>query len=72
MFMGENKDSVKWTHNGVEYVRFKDEDFAAELKMYETFEITVYGKCMKNSWQGRITPQIVIDDYNVRDTTNEF
>lgn len=72
MFMGENKDSVKWTYNGVEYVKFKDADFAEQLKQYGTFNATVYGKCMKNCWAGRTTPQVVIEDCNIVDTSNDF
>ena len=70
--MGENKDSCKFTHNGVEYVRFKDSDFAQECKAYERGTITVYGKIKKNTWAGRTTPQILIDDYEMTDTTYEF
>lgn len=70
--MGANKDSVKWLVNGVEYVKFKDADFIQELQQYETFDITVYGKFMKNEWGGRITPQVVVSDYNIRDTSNDF
>lgn len=70
--MGANKDSVKWSVNGVEYVKFKDADFIQELQQYGTFDITVYGKFMKNEWGGRIAPQVVISDYNIRNTSNEF
>lgn len=70
--MGENKDSCKFTYNGIEYVRFKDSDFAQECKAYERGTITVYGKIKKNTWAGRTTPQILIDDYEMTDTTYEF
>ena len=70
--MGENKDSVKFSHNGVEYVRFKDADFTQEITAYERGNITVYGKIKKNTWAGRTTPQILIEDYEIEDTTYEF
>lgn len=70
--MGENKDSCKLTHNGVEYVKFKNSDFAQEAKAYSRGTITVYGKIKKNTWMGRTTPQILIDDYEFVDTTYEF
>lgn len=61
--MGENKDSCKISVNGVEYVRFKDSDFAQECQQYDKGYITVYGKIKKNTWAGRTTPQILINDY---------
>jgi hypothetical protein len=70
--MGENKDSCKLTYNGVEYVKFKNIDFAQECKAYERGCMTVYGKIKKNTWAGRTTPQILIEDYEFEDTTNEF
>ena len=72
MLMGENKDSCKLTYNGVEYVKFKNIDFAQECKAYQRGEMTVYGKIKKNSWMGRVTPQILIEDYEFTDTTFEF
>lgn len=34
--MGANKDSVKWTHNGVCMVKFKDKNFIEVLKNLES------------------------------------
>ena len=68
----ENKDSVKWTLNGVEYVKFKDADFVDTLQQYGLFNITVYGKFAKNVWQGKTSPQLIIEDFNVEDASDEF
>lgn len=70
--MGENKDSVKWTLNGVEYVKFKDADFVDALQQYGLFNITVYGKFAKNVWQGKTSPQLIIEDFNIEDASDEF
>lgn len=70
--MGTDKSSSKWTHNGVEYVRFKDTDFIDEIQQYERCEITVYGTLAVNEWAGRKTPQIRIEDWEVRDTSDDF
>lgn len=70
--MGENKDSSKFTHNGVEFVKFKDSDFVQEMTAYNRGYITVYGHIKKNTWAGRITPQILISDYEIEDATYEF
>lgn len=70
--MGADKSSVKWSYNGVEYVRFKDTDFINELQQYERAEITVYGSIAVNEWAGKKTPQIRIEDWDIRDTSNDF
>ena len=70
--MGENKDSAKFTHNGVEFVKFKSSDFIQEMQAYDRGRITVYGKIKKNTWAGRTTPQILIEDYEIEDATYEF
>jgi single-stranded DNA-specific DHH superfamily exonuclease len=70
--MGENKDSAKFTHNGVEFVKFKNSDFIQEMQAYGRGRITVYGKIKKNTWAGRTTPQILIEDYEIEDATYEF
>lgn len=70
--MGADKSSVKWSHNGVEYVRFKDTDFIDEVQQYDRCEITVYGTLAVNEWAGRKTPQIRIEDWSIRDTSDDF
>lgn len=66
MIMGENKDSFKFTHNGVEYVKFKDATFVDEIRACEEpITLTVYGRLGLNKWQGRVTPQLIIDDYDI-------
>ena len=70
--MGENKDSSKFNHNGVEYVKFKDSDYIQEATAYERGYITVYGSIKQNTWAGRTTPQILIQDYIIEDATYEF
>ena len=70
--MGENKDSAKFTHNGVEYVKFKNSDFIQEITAPERGRITVYGKIKKNTWNNKTTPQILIEDYEIEDATYDF
>lgn len=70
--MGADKSSVKWNYNGVEYVRFKDTDFINELQQYERAEITVYGSIAVNEWAGKKTAQIRIEDWDIRDTSDDF
>ena len=72
MVMGEGKDSAKFSHNGIEFVKFKNLDFIQELLAPERGRITVYGKIKKNTWAGRTTPQVLIEDYEIEDATYEF
>ena len=72
MVMGENKDTVKFSKNGVEYVKFKDSAFVQQLKEYDRFDITVYGKLGRNVWAGRTTPQVIIEDFEIKNTEDEF
>ena len=70
--MGENKDSSKFSHNGVEYVKFKDSDYIQEMTAYERGYITVYGSIKQNTWNNKTTPQILIQDYEIEDATYDF
>ena len=70
--MGANKDSAKLYCNRTEFVRFKDIDFCQEVSAIRQGQITIYGELKKNTWRGRTTAQVLIKDYEIRDTTYEF
>lgn len=70
--MGEKKDSVKISYNGVDYIHFKDEDFAQLVSGIDDGEITIYGRMNKNVFNGKTSLQVFIDDYDVVDTKFEF
>lgn len=72
MVMGANKDSSKFNYNGVEYVKFKDSDYVQDFRSHTRGFITVFGKIKKNTWAGRTTPQILIEDYEIEDTSFDF
>ena len=66
MVMGTNKDSMKISYNGVDYVRFKDADFISEVMNYRTTSLlTVYGRANLNTFAGRTSIQVFIDDYEL-------
>lgn len=52
-------------NNGVTLMKFKASPQEAQRFKNENFEITVVGSCNKNEWQGAVTPQIFIDDYEI-------
>ena len=63
--MGTNKDSAKISYNGVDYVRFKDLDFIEVTGENKSNTLTVYGRVALNTWGGRTTIQVLIEDYEV-------
>lgn len=67
--MGAKKDTVKIeAPNGVAFMKFKADDLIAEIQSRtQPFEIEVVGKPNLNSWNGMITPQIFIEDYDIHE-----
>ena len=65
MPMGANKDSMKISYNGIDYVRFKDTDFVNEIMNNRSKLLTVYGRLNLNTWGGRTSVQCFIDDYEL-------
>lgn len=65
MIMGPNKNSVKFNCNGIDYVRFNDEEFVELIQQNKQSEIAVYGILQINSYMGKETPQLIIKDYEI-------
>ena len=72
MAMGVNKDSMKISCNGVDYVRFKDMDFVDAVMNNRTDKLTVYGRANLNTFAGRTSIQIFIDDYELLKDENKY
>lgn len=70
--MGAGKDTVKIIKNGVSYMKFKAKDFIEDLKKYSDIKLEVVGRANLNYWGGRVTPQIFIDDYEIKDNKYGF
>lgn len=72
-FIGQNTDTVKFTVNGTSFVKFKDLDFVKKIKdMKNGFAITVIGKANINEWNGNYSPQLIIENYQIRDNSYDF
>jgi len=65
MAMGANKDSMKISFNGIDYVRFKDINFTEEVFSNRLQKLTVYGRVNLNTFAGRTTTQVFVDDYDL-------
>ncbi len=72
MAMGANKDSMKISFNGIDYVHFKDEDFVEEVMNNRLKTLTVYGRGNVNTFAGRTSVQIFIDDYDFEEDTDRY
>lgn len=65
--MGSNNDTVKIEYNGMSYLKFHAKELIEEMKEQDgAFEIEIVGRANLNEWGGRITPQIFIDDYEIK------
>lgn len=70
--IGAKKDTVKFTVNGITYIKFKDENLLEKLTANETMKVTILGRANLNEWMGNVTSQIIIENYEIVDTTYEF
>ena len=53
--------------NGTSIIKFKSSQEEYNSLKPETgcTSLTIIGRCQKNSWMGRVTPQIIVEDYEV-------
>ena len=72
MAMGTNKDSMKVSYNGVDYVRFKDLDFVESIFGNRMKTLTVYGRANINNYMSKISLQLFIDDYELIEDDSKY
>lgn len=72
MAMGPNKDSMKISYNRIDYVKFKDEDFVAEVQQNRAKMLTVYGRVNLNEWMGKKSVQVFITDYELKEDNSKY
>lgn len=70
--MGANKDSMKISYNGIDYVRFKDDNFVEEIMNNRTKKLTVYGRANLNEWMGKKSVQVFITDYELVEDSSKY
>lgn len=71
--MGKNKDTIKIVKNGVAYMKFFAKDMIEELNQYDEIKMEVVGKGNLNEWCGTVTPQIFIEQYQIKeDLVSDF
>ena len=72
MIMGTNRDSIKISNNGIDYVRFKDADFIDEVQHNRSKLLTCLVRLNLNEWMGKKSVQGFIDDYELIEDTHKY
>lgn len=65
--IGSRKDTLKFEKFGVSYIKFFAKDMIEDLNRYDSIKLEIVGKPTVNEWMGRKTPQIMIENYEVKD-----
>lgn len=68
--VGKKIKNLKLVYNDIEFIKpfYKEEDFNALFNEGETFYIDIIGKCKLNEWNGKVYPQISIEEMEITDT----
>lgn len=70
--IGSDGSTLKFEVDGITYIKFKDTQAIEDFSKFLTMNVTVLGKANLNNWLGEITPQILIEDYEIKDTSYDF
>lgn len=72
----KKNNTIKITlNNGVSLMYFDaDEDLCNKLTEHNSgcIEMDIVGKCHINEWNGNVTPQIFIEDFNITDSSKYY
>ena len=59
--------------NGTSLIKFKSSQEEYEsLQSTGFFNLNVVGRCERNIWNGRVSPQIIIEDYEIVGETKYY
>ena len=65
--IGKNKTTIKFNYNGVDYIKFmvshSDQETKWNIGTYNDIRVEIVGSLGLNEYYGRISPQVVISDY---------
>lgn len=65
--IGKYKNTLKFSYKGIDYIKFfaNKETYEDIIEKGEVLTFNIVGKCKKNEYNGNITPQIAIEDFEV-------
>lgn len=68
--IGKNKETIKFSFNGIEYIKFKAQDLINTIHQYkDKMNVVVVGTANINTWGGFNRPQIFIKEIDIRERT---
>lgn len=69
--IGSKKDTVKFVFNGMTYMIFKAQSIIDQIfeTPGDTLNITCAGRANINTWGNRITPQIYVDEIEIKESS---
>lgn len=70
--IGAKKDTLKFKKNGVVYIKFHATDMIEDLMQWDDLSLEIVGHANINEWMGRRTPQIFIDNYEIKSSIFSF
>jgi single-stranded-DNA-specific exonuclease len=70
--IGKTGNTVKFEKNGITYIQFFANDLIEDLNNYDDIKLEIVGTAKLNEWGGRVTKQIIIKDYEVKNGECEF
>ena len=63
-------------YNGTTFIKFKATDLIQEFEVLKErnnlLDIAVVGRPNLNEWMGRKTPQLFVEDYEIKEIENNF
>ena len=70
--IGKTGNTLRFEKNGVTYIQFFANELIEKLQNYNDIKMEVVGVAKLNVWGGRVTRQIIIKDYEIKDGKCEF
>ena len=67
MGLEKGHPTIKITVNGVSIIKFKASEELYKQMCQENMVLTVVGKSAINEWNGTVTPQILVEDFDLRE-----
>lgn len=64
--LAKGKPTLKISCNGVDFIKFQSSEEEYEQFIQPNTCLTVVGTCQKNVWNDIVTPQILIDDFELQ------
>lgn len=62
----KEKGTVVLKYKDIEFIKYQaDSDIQEQLRKYSSFKMTLVGRVNENIWNDKVTPQIIIDDFEV-------